>query len=325
MKKATVISLTIIFVLSLAATGSAQSTKPLELRAIAAHAVNNATTVLFLKWVDRVNKAAQGKLTIKFMGGPEAIPGPQQAQALSKGIVHLGSSTCGLVAPLVKEAAGIYISAKNSKTLREAGFFTELDKQFAKANLHFLLFHGDGDGYYIFAGKPVAKPQDLKGMMMRSTATYDAMFRALGCSPVNVPASDAYSAMERHIVDGFAYPLSPLPETGLIEVTKTFIDHMVLGGGSIMYMNLDAWKKLPPDVQKIITDINVSMEPEILSFWKEHEMKTREQLKARKVDVVKFSDKDAKWYVDTARKASLDELVKQAPQTVPGLMKLAGY
>jgi TRAP-type transport system periplasmic protein len=226
---------------------------------------------------------------------------------------------------LVKEAAGIYISARDSKTLREAGFLTELDKFFAKANLHFVLFHGDGDGYYIFAGKQIARPQDLKGMMMRSAATYDAMFRALGCSPVNVPASDAYSAMERHIVDGYAYPLSPLPETGLIEVTKTFIDHMVLGGGSIMFMNLDAWKKLPPDVQKIINDINVQMEPEILAFWKQHEMKTREQLKARKVDMVKFSDKDAKWYTDTARKASLDELLKQAPQTAPALMKLAGY
>lgn len=324
MKKVLAILLMVTTVFFFASVGSAQSTKPVELKAIAGHTVNNATTVLFIKWIEKVNKATQGKLTIKFMGGPEAIPGNQQAQALSKGVVHIGSSTCGLVAPLVKEASAIYISAKNSKTLREAGFLAELNKYFMKANLQFLLFHGDGDGYYVFAGKPIAKPQDLKGLMMRSTATYDAMFKALGCTPVNVPSPDVYSAMERHIVDGFAYPLSPLPETGLIEVTKTFIDHMVLGGGSIMFMNLDAWKRLPPDVQKIIIDINISMESEVLNYWKDLEVKTREALKARKIDFVKFADKDAKWYVETARKASQDVLVQQAPQTAPGLMKMAG-
>ena len=325
MKKALVVSLMFFLVLSFVSVVSAQSTKPVELKAIAAHAVNNSTTVLFLKWVDKVNKAAQGKLSIKFIGGPESIPDRQQGEALSKGIVHIGSSTCGLVSPLVKEVSAIYISAKNSKTLREAGFLTELDKYFMKANLHYLLFHGDGDGYYVFAGRPIAKPQDLKGLMMRSTATYDAMFKALGCSPVSIPAGDVYSAMERHIVDGFAYPLSPLPSTGLIEVTKTFIDHMVLGGGSIMFMNLDAWKGLPPDVQKIITDINLSMEDEVLNFWKDLEVETRAALKAKKVDFVKFSNEDAKWYTETARKASQDALVKQAPDTAPGLMKLIGY
>jgi TRAP-type C4-dicarboxylate transport system substrate-binding protein len=100
---------------------------------------------------------------------------------------------------------------------------------------------------------------------------------------------------------------------------------MVLGGGSIMFMNLDAWKGLPPDVQKIITDINLSMEDEVLNFWKDLEVETRAALKAKKVDFVKFSNEDARWYTETARKASQDALVKQAPDTAPGLMKLIGY
>jgi hypothetical protein len=54
-------------------------------------------------------------------------------------------------------------------------------------------------------------------------------------------------------------------------------------------------------------------------------VETRAALKAKKVDFVKFSNEDAKWYTETARKASQDALVKQAPGTAPGLMKLIGY
>ena len=45
--------------------------------------------VVFLDWVDRVNKAGKGALRINHLGGPEVFPVADQINATNKGLVDI--------------------------------------------------------------------------------------------------------------------------------------------------------------------------------------------------------------------------------------------
>ena len=316
-----VLSLLTGFVLVFAQESAAA---PIELKAIAAHPVGDATTDLFLIFIDRVNKAAKGKLVINFKGGPEAIPGCQQAEAIRKGVVDMGSSTSGLCSSLVPAGLAIFPSGLSGKEQRKSGFYDAVNKYFMKANLFYLVFNGDTNRFAVYSATKVTKPADLKGRMMRSTATYDALFKALGCKPVSMPHGEVYSAMERGVVDGFAFPISAVASAGLHEVIKTFIDHPIWNGGQFSIMNLKTWQSLPKNLQDLLTKVSIDFEAYEVEFWKQRIDKARAAMKAKKVKFVKFSPKDAKWYINTANKAAWAKVEKSAPEAAPQLKKLAG-
>jgi len=297
---------------------------PIVLKAIAGHPVGDATTDLFLQFIDRVNKAAKDKLVIEFKGGPEAIPGREQAEAIRKGIADMGSSTSGLTSSLVPEALAIYMSGLSGKEQRKSGFYDAVNKYFAEANLLYLVFNGDTNKFAVFTATKVTKPADLKGKMMRSTATYDSLFKALGCKPVSMPHGEVYSAMERGVVDGFAFPISSIADVGLHEVIKTFIDHPLWNGGQFSIMNLKTWQSLPKSLQDLLTSVSTDFEEYEVEYWKKKVDKAREALKAKGVKFVQFSPDDAKWYINTANEAAWADLLKRAPKTAPALKKLAG-
>ena len=51
-------------------------------------------------WVnEQINQRSNGELRIEFLGGPEAIPGPDQAVALKQGVVDYAFNFAGVYAP----------------------------------------------------------------------------------------------------------------------------------------------------------------------------------------------------------------------------------
>jgi tripartite ATP-independent transporter DctP family solute receptor len=104
--------------------------------------------------------------------------------------------------------------------------------------------------------KPINMPDDLRGFKIRLPVapTLISLFKSLGASPTALNFGEVYSALQTGIVDGQENPLQLIDESKFYEVQKylTMTNHVWTGIHTAI--NLAAWQKLPPEIQKVITE-----------------------------------------------------------------------
>lgn len=76
----------------------------------------------------------------------------------------------------------------------------------------------------------------------------------LGASTVTMPPAEIYTALDKDVIDGFAFTTSGIIGTRFYEVSK-YIVRPAFGFGTLpILMNLTAWNKLPEPDKKILLD-----------------------------------------------------------------------
>jgi len=116
-------------------------------------------------------------------------------------------------------------------------------------NAHLVAYPGfKASTFYIYTKfKPVINAKtglDLTGRKMRSTGLYNPLLLAMNATPVNMSAGDLYAALERGVVDGFAWPRGSVAKNSWQKLIKYRIGPNFYGATQILIMNLDSYKKL---------------------------------------------------------------------------------
>jgi len=139
----------------------------------------------------------------------------------------------------------------------------------------------------IFTKKPVEKLEDLKGMRIRSVGAAAKWFSSVGATAVPMTFYEVTEALARGAVDGtigYIYAhYSWKFHTYCKYLTLTPIAHTCIIN---TYMNLNTWKKLSPDVQKIYEEEWLTLYPKLFVKYTDDELAM--QLKAFKDAGVKF-------------------------------------
>ena len=161
--------------------------------------------------------------------------------------------------------------------------------------------------------EPLDKP-DLSGVKFRVSPTYIAFVRALGGTPINVPFTDLYTAIERNMIEGYGFTYIGLPEFSLESVTKFVIDHAFYTKDSSLQMNLKSWNKLPKSTQAEFEKIAVDVEHSYIGYMAQKNIEEDAVLRKADLKFLKFSSPDAKKYLDLAYKAHWDEMVQKSPK-----------
>ena len=128
--------------------------------------------------------------------------------------------------------------------------------------------------------------------------------KKLGIVPVVVPMPDVYSALQRGVAQGFAWPPFGIVASGWSDSTKYMTDHAFYQSNNTVLINMDKWNGLPKHLQDLLMATMVEMEPKVRDILDE----------AEKVEFIKFSPADAKWYVDTAYNTLWERAIKEAPE-----------
>jgi tripartite ATP-independent transporter DctP family solute receptor len=114
---------------------------------------------------------------------------------------------------------------------------------------------------------PIVKPEDLQGIKLRvpQGVWRVRMFQAYGATPSPMALSEVFVALQTGVMDGQENPLAQIYPSRFQEVQKylsmtghVYTPAYVTAGRS--------WSRLPPDVQKILTDTAVEMEPVALEI-----------------------------------------------------------
>jgi TRAP-type C4-dicarboxylate transport system substrate-binding protein len=130
-----------------------------------------------------------------------------------------------------------------------------------KAEYRGLMIYGISSitpGHINTLGKEVRVPSDLKGMKITpATPEIAKMVMAVGGAPVNLVVSDWYTSLERGVTEGFINSFGALMAFKCMELLKYHALAVPGGFGMnphFLLINPDNWKKIPPDIQKVLKD-----------------------------------------------------------------------
>jgi TRAP-type C4-dicarboxylate transport system substrate-binding protein len=123
------------------------------------------------------------------------------------------------------------------------------------------------------------------------------MFSAIGAVPVSLTTPELYEGLQRGTVDYLSIPTTHMRTLKLSEVGKHACGPVfMLTMGHTTVINLDTWKKLPPDVQKVILDVAKETESFYLEHLKKTEQADQQTLKAAGVQFASLPAADvAAW------------------------------
>ena len=111
-------------------------------------------------------------------------------------------------------------------------------------------------GFNFCENKPIYTVADLKGRKQRWTGDIATFMSKSGveCVPLTFP--DIYSAAQTGVIQGFGIQTYLLPIYKFGEVAKYFTDGVELAAGMSngVFVNIDAFNALPPEIQKLAED-----------------------------------------------------------------------
>jgi TRAP-type C4-dicarboxylate transport system substrate-binding protein len=107
----------------------------------------------------------------------------------------------------------------------------------------------------IMSKKPVKTLDDIKGMDLRASGFAAESLKAWGANAVGMPMSATPEALQKGVVQGLFSSLEVMKDFKYAELCKyvTMVENVIYPFAVVM--NMDSWKKLPPDVQKVIDDM----------------------------------------------------------------------
>jgi TRAP-type C4-dicarboxylate transport system substrate-binding protein len=113
------------------------------------------------------------------------------------------------------------------------------------------------DVYQLFSKKKVMKLEDLKGMKIRSAGgEWPNILNAWGGTAVPVTVADMYLALRNGVIEALMHNWAAAPSWKTYDMVDYVIETHTSCAPLFSVMNLKTWNSFPPDIQKILDDLN---------------------------------------------------------------------
>jgi TRAP-type transport system periplasmic protein len=214
-----------------------------------------------VKFADVLKAKTAGRIEVQVAPSAQLGDDAAMVTALRTGALDLSANSQGAVANAVPEYAAfgmpfLFASLPQAWKLLDGPLGKELADKSAEKGLIVLGYWDNGIRHMSNSKKPLIKPEDLKGLKMRTppdTVTVDIM-QALGAEAQQIKFAELYVALQQGVVDGQENPLMNIYASKLYEVQK-FIS---LTGHKYemtpFLMSKRAWDKLAEPDRKAVQE-----------------------------------------------------------------------
>ncbi|HEX2987789.1 MAG TPA: TRAP transporter substrate-binding protein DctP, partial [Chloroflexota bacterium] len=131
------------------------------------------------------------------------------------------------------------------------------DIQTEGESVKLLGFTSSGTQWISTAKKPVRTIDDVKGLKLRIAGWGGTEYlKSLNASPIAMAPPDMYESLSKGILDGIVFDWQGINSSRLYEVVSYASTMPVVMQPQAIMMNQAKWKALPPDIQKVFTDMS---------------------------------------------------------------------
>ncbi len=279
------------------------ASKAIVLKAVGPYPPSKTTAVRAIQDVaDLLNQRSNGRLSINWIGGPEAIAANDQPTALRNGSVDFLATATSYYQNLVPQVSVANLCQYSAAEQRTKGIYDYWDKIHRQSlNAHFLGFANFGGGYFLYVNKEIKDPRtDFKGLKIRSSTLYDGFVKALGAVPTTVAADESYSALQTKIVDGAGWLPEQILTNKAYEVCKYWVNQSFYATTFDMLINLNTWNSLPKDLQDLLETACHDVEVSDIAYFANQVIEDEKLFQDKGMKPITLSQADADWYVKLA-------------------------
>jgi TRAP-type C4-dicarboxylate transport system substrate-binding protein len=272
----------------------------------------------FVEYVEKVNKAGQGKIRIQMLGGPEVIPTNNQGNALKTGVIDVNFGIAAFYKSAVPHGDAMIAATIDAVKSREQGHTDYLDKIWQqRINGHLLGWFDSGIGWHVYLiNEPKRTPSggvDFSGIKVRTSGSTREFVQAIGAIPAVVHANETYTALERGVVQGNVFPSAGLIDYGWEKFLKWRIDPDVLQTNCVVMVNLNKWNTLSKENRDLLARIAIAYEKESRDGLIADAKKEWEVQKKAGVQIIELKGADRAKHLDLARQSYWKRLETELP------------
>ncbi len=297
-------------------------------KGISAWPKNFPLTPDFLRFIEFANKAGVGQFKITHIGGPEISKAPAQSKGFKSGLYDLMFTAASYhrgVAPEVDALSATMIPPWDA---RKIGAMKALNDAITKRLDGIILAQtATSVSFVLYLRREPKRAADgmvsLEGFKMRSVPIYDGFLRALGATTITVQVPEIYNALERGLVDGFAFPELFTRPMGWPKFVKYRVYPRFYQLEPCIFISNKALKKLSKEGQALMLKLGQEWEHKSHAYWKPL-VEKEEKILAKEFGhkTIVMTGEAAKRYIELANKVPIERLKKVGTPEANILSKL---
>jgi TRAP-type C4-dicarboxylate transport system substrate-binding protein len=284
-------------------------------------------------WAREIEKRTNGRVKITIYDSG-TLTSPQQCyEGVVNGVSDLGMSCLAYTLGRFLLLEGLDLPLGYPNGMVATRIATELTEKYRPAEIadtHVLYIHAHGPGL-LASKRPVKSLDDLKGLKVRATGLSRNIVEALGGTPVAMPQTDTYEALQKNVVDATLCPIETLKGWKQGEVINSITDATAIGYTTAMFvvMNRQRWERLPTDIQRVFTEVSREWVAKHGQAWDQADAEGREFVKGLQRETITLSaEEQRRWkqavepvldaYVEKTKAKGLpgDEFLKDAQDLI---------
>ena len=221
-----------------------------------AHPVHRATE----RWAADVGRMTAGRLRIEILPGGAVVSPAEMIDAVSQGILD-GMATSSVyftgrdrAFALLGDLIGGYQDWATALAFCEYGGGKELYRELYAAYGAFTIGCPNSGVESLVSSRPIRSVDDFKGVKIRAPEGMAAsLFRKMGASPVALPPTEVFTAIDKKVVDGADYSSYAMNHSlGFHKIAKYPILHFHSLPVYEITVNKAKWDKQPDDIKAIL-------------------------------------------------------------------------
>jgi tripartite ATP-independent transporter DctP family solute receptor len=238
----------------------------------------------FAKLVDQKTK---GQLKIEIYPGGQLGKGERECiEGLQIGTIDLVATSTGPVGGFVPQMLVVdlpFLFRDNSHVdkVLDGPIGEGLLKDLSKAGIKGIAFWENGFRNLTNNKHPVNKPEDVKGLKLRTMENEVHMdaFRTLGADPTPMTWGEVYTSLQQGVIDGQENPINIIRTHKIYEVNKYLALTGHVYSPALLLMNENKFKSLSPDLQKALMESGKEAAKFERKFIRDNETKMLDELK----------------------------------------------
>jgi TRAP-type transport system periplasmic protein len=173
-------------------------------------------------------------------------------------IVSSGASNYNGIVPntAAMELPFVFRNAQHAYNVLDGAVGTSVLNELTPHGMKGLAYWENGWRAFTNNKRPVNKPEDLKGLKIRSTPNpyHIQAFKLLGMNPSPMPIAELYTALETGTFDAQEHPINVTYSSKFYEVQKYLTVSNHVYSPIILAMNKAKFDSLPANYQKVMVD-----------------------------------------------------------------------
>ena len=251
------------------------------------------------RWKNEVEKRTAGKVAVKTFPGGTLLDAKTMMDGVIAGTADIGC-LCMAYQPgrfVITNATSLPLGIPNARvgSLTLWDLYTKYQpEEFSKVKVLTMFTTAPSN---IMAKIPIRNLGDIKGVPLRASGGAVEILKSWGANSVGMPMPETPEALQKGVVKGLFTSLEVMKDFKFAESCKfiTLTDTPVYPFAVVM--NMDAWNKLPKDIQKIFDDLRLEQCEWTGTYMDNHVVESIEWSKKEQgVEVITLSaEEKAKW------------------------------